>query len=74
MICISYTPDIIYAQILTHSYTLNVVYLHDNTQKNLYKNSRMPSDTRFSYHTHFHSIHPLTLCGAELRGMEKFDQ
>ena len=58
MICISYMQDFIYAQKLTHSYTLNVVYLHDNAQKGLYKNSCILSDTWFSYHTHFHSIHP----------------
>ena len=45
MICISYMQDFIYAQKLTHSYTLNVVYLHDNAQKGLYKNSCILSDT-----------------------------
>ena len=37
MICNSYARDFMYAQILTHSYTLNVMYLHDNAQKTLYK-------------------------------------
>ena len=29
---------------LTHSYTVNVVYSHDDTQKTLYRNSRLLPD------------------------------
>ena len=43
---ISYTQGhIIYTHMLTHSYTLNVVYSHDDTQKILYINSHLLSDT-----------------------------
>ena len=43
LIYISYSQEHIYAQMLTHLYTQNV-YSHDDTQKILYRNSRLLSD------------------------------
>ena len=37
---------------LTHSYTLNVVYSHNDNLKILYSNSHLPSDTLHSGTTH----------------------
>ena len=40
----SYSHDHMYTHMLTHSYTLNVVYSHDDTLIILYRNSRFLSD------------------------------
>ena len=41
LIYISYSQDHIYTHMLTHSYSLNDVYLHDDTQNILYRISRL---------------------------------
>ena len=43
---------------LTHSYTLNVVYSHDDTQKTLYRNSRLLSYELNLAITQFSFTHP----------------
>ena len=54
-IYISYTHDHIHTHMLTHSYTLNVVYSHDDTQKTLCRSSLFL--TQFIYHTNFYSTY-----------------
>ena len=57
LIYISYTQDFIYAQILTHSYTLIVVYSHNITLKTLYAPSPPKKTNLKKFLTHLFQLY-----------------